>query len=179
MKKVATRYAIALFQLAQEAGEKEQYYKDLTQIKKWMLGSSNFRVLLENPLLPQEMARQSISKICTQGKASQGLSNFLHLIVDKRRLNALPAIIDAFIEIYNADQNILTGGIETAHPLTTDLEDSFKAVLEARFKTKLILNYKVNAALLGGFRAKVGAHQIDSSLMTQLTNLSRTLKGAS
>tara|TARA_R110002111_G_scaffold44834_1_gene81429 strand:- start:537 stop:1076 length:540 start_codon:yes stop_codon:yes gene_type:complete len=179
MRKVATRYATALFQLASTAEEKEQYYKDLGKIKTWMLGSSNFGMLIENPLFPQELAKKIMSKICTQGKASTNLTSFLLHIVDAGRLKALPEIIEAYSDLFHKDNHIEKAHVETAHPLTKELEENFKTVLEARFKTKLIFKFKVNANILGGFCVQVGSHQIDSSLMTQLANLSRTLKGAS
>ncbi len=179
MKKVAERYAKALFQLAKTASEKEQYYKDLGKMKAWMLGSSNFGMLIDNPLLPQSIAKKILSEICTKGKASENLTRFLLLVVDEGRLRALPFIIDAYSDLYHADNNISKADVETAHPLTKDLEETFRTVLEKRFKTTLIFNFKVNKSLLGGFRLQVGSHQIDSSVMTQLANLSRTLKGAS
>lgn len=179
MKKVAGRYAKALFQLAKTATEKEQYYKDLSKIKTWMLGSSNFGALIENPLLPQGLAQKIFSEICIQGKASKGLTNFLLHVIDEGRLKFLPDIIEDYRTLYHRENNIEKAEVETAHALTKDLEKTFKTVLEKRFDTKLIFNFKVNASLLGGFRAQVGSHQIDSSLITQLTNLSRTLKGAS
>ena len=179
MKKVATRYATALFQLATSAEEKEQYYKDLGKMKAWMLGSSNFSMVIKNPLFPQALAKKVMAEICTQGKASVNLTSFLLHIVDEGRLRALPEIIDAYSDLFHQENHIEKASVETAHPLTKELEENFRTVLETRFKTKLIFNFKVNAGLLGGFRVQVGSHQIDSSLMTQLANLSRTLKGAS
>ncbi|NCP61772.1 MAG: ATP synthase F1 subunit delta [Alphaproteobacteria bacterium] len=179
MKKVAARYAAALFQLAETAEEKERYYKDLGKLKSWMLGSSNFSMLITNPLLPQKLVKKIMSEICTQGKASVNLTNFFLHIIDQRRIKILPEIIEAYRDLFHQENHIENASIETAHSLTKELEETFKSVLETRFKTKLIFNFKVNTELLGGFRAQVGSHQIDSSLMTQLANLSRTLKGAS
>lgn len=179
MKKVAIRYATALFQLAVTAEEKDQHYKDLGKIKNWMLGSSNFSMLITNPLLPQDLAKKVMSEICIKGKASVHLTSFLLHIVDEGRLKALPEIIEAYNDLFYKDNQIEKAHVETAYPLTKEIEENFKTVLEARFKTKLIFSFKVNADILGGFRVQVGSHQIDSSLMTQLANLSRTLKGAS
>ncbi len=179
MKQVSERYAKALFQLAKTAVEKEQYYNDLGQFKNWMIGSSNFLMLLENPLIPQEIAYKTIAAICKKGKASEDLTSFLLHIVQEGRLRALPQIIEAYHDLYHVENNISKASIETAHALTKDLQEKFKELLEDRFKTNLILHYKVNESLLGGFRVQVGSHQIDSSLLTQLANLSRILKGAS
>ena len=179
MKKIAERYAKALFHLAKTADEKEQYYKDLSQLKNWMVGSSNFSVLFKNPLIPQEIAHNTLSEICAKAKASKEFTQFLLHVVTEGRLRVLPQIIEAYSDLYHAENNISKAEIETAHTLTKDLQENFRTLLEKRFKKKLILNFKVNESLLGGFRVQVGSHQIDSSLMTQLANLSRTLKGAS
>ncbi len=179
MKKIAERYANALFQLATTAAEKEEYYNDLGQLKNWMIGSSNFLNLLENPLIPRDIAHKTVSEICKKGKASKSLTHFLLHIVNEGRLRALPDIIEAYNDLYHAENNISKAEVETAHALSNDLKENFQSLLEARFKTKLIMNFKVNETLLGGFRAQVASHQIDSSLMTQLENLSRTLKEAS
>ena len=179
MKKIAQRYAKALFQLAKTATEKENFYNDLGQFRNWMIGSSNFSSLFDNPLIPRHVSHKVLTEICDKGKASQSLKNFLLHVVDEGRLRALPDIIDAYKDLYHADNNIAKAEVETAHVLSNTLKEKFQALLEDRFKTKLIMNFKVNETLLGGFRAQVGSHQIDSSLMTQLENLSRTLKEAS
>lgn len=179
MKIIARRYAKALFQLATTAAEKEQYYKDLSKFKGWMLGSSNLTQLLENPMLPKSLAKSTFLEICTRGEASKILTNFFMLIIDEGRLRALPAIIEAYEDLYYADNNIAKASIESAHELPKGLQDAFQKSLETHFKTTLISSFKVNRSLLGGFRVNVGSHQIDASLMTQLSNLSRTLKRAS
>ena len=179
MKKIAERYAKALFQLAETADGKELHYKELEQFKNWMVGSSNFLTLIENPLIPKAILHNTLSEICIKGKASKEITSFLLHIVKAGRLNILPKMIEAYIDLYHAENNISKADIETAHALSKTLRENFKTLLESHFNSKLILNFKTNDSLLGGFRVQVGSHQIDSSLMTQLDNLSRTLKGAS
>lgn len=179
MQKIAARYAKALFRLAKDQKEKDLFFKHLSFFKDWMIGSSNFTDLFTNPLIPHQQASSVLKDICEKSKIDPTVSNFIQYIIDQNRLAAFPSIVDAFITLYQSDNNIKTGDIQTAYPLTKELEASFLKTLEAHFKTNLILKYRVDKDLLGGFRAQVGSYQLDASLQTQLTHLNRTLKGAS
>lgn len=179
MQKIAVRYAKALFRLAKSQAEKELFYKHLTYFKDWMVGSSNFRNLFNNLFIPAEVATIVLTEICDKSKLSPVITSFLHHIIDQKRLSLFPAMIEAYCDLYQGENNIRTGDVETANRLNKELEESFTKHLETHFKTNLILKFRVNKSLLGGFRAQVGSHQMDASLLTQLSYLNRTLKRAS
>ena len=178
MKKVAHRYAVAIFELADDKDEQESLLKDLLRVRSFSYGSTEFAKLLTNPLIPNSVASEIISEICKKANASDLLSNFLLLLARAGRLKYLQTIIDCYEDLYNNSKNITPAQIETSHPVSKKVLGEFKSVLEDRFSTTLKIDHIVNSNLLGGFRVKVGSNLIDFSIKTQINNLSRTLKGA-
>lgn len=177
MQKIAQRYAKALFQLASTPEEKEQFLTNLQSFKDWAVGSTVFSTLMTNRFIPKDVVAETVHLLCDKAKMSVSVSNFVRYVIEQGRWNIFSDIIEAYIALYQDTHNIKRAEVETAHPLTKDLEESFVTHLESLFKTKLVLQYKVDASLMGGFRAQVGSRQLDSSLKTQLLQLNRKLKG--
>ena len=66
----------------------------------------------------------------------------------------------------------------TAEPLTEAQQASLEQELRSALGSKVTLDTRVDASLLGGMIVKVGSRMIDSSLRTKLQRLELSLKGA-
>ena len=61
-----------------------------------------------------------------------------------------------------------TAVIESAIELTPDLRKSVEEKLVAGYGQGLIINYKVNPALIGGLRIQVGSDVYDGTVLARL-----------
>lgn len=177
MKKIADRYARALFQLIQTPPGQEEQFKDFEKLQAYIQGSLEFRKFLINPACSVKMREKIIKELAEQAKFSPLTRNFLILLVHKRRLNILITIIECYKRLYYAAHNIEVAFLETIETLPEGVLKSIQVSLEKHFKKKLILQQKINKKLLGGFRVKIGSHLMDASLQTQLLKIGRLLKG--
>ena len=97
--------------------------------------------------------------------------NLLRIVLDNRRLAALPAIARQFAELVNAQGGVRDAVIESAFPLgLVQLADTL-AVLERRFGRKLNARVEIDANLIGGIRAVVGDEVLDTSVKARLDQM--------
>lgn len=61
--------------------------------------------------------------------------------------------------------------VVTAVPMTPDVENEVKGLIEKISSSKVILTKKVDPKILGGFIAKVGDKQIDESVASKLNKI--------
>lgn len=92
--RVANRYAEALFSLAKDQNKVEEWQQEVSQIKE---------IFKQNPALTEVFAYVKITaseknELITKAFSSfdRQIVNFLHLLVDKGRINYLTEIADVF-----------------------------------------------------------------------------------
>ncbi|MCF8308312.1 MAG: ATP synthase F1 subunit delta [Bacteroidales bacterium] len=173
-KRIAQRYAKALFNLAMEQKVFEQtkedmkYLRDLSQVKEY--GN-----MLKNPIVPVDK-KQSVSKALLENKVGELTIRFVTLIIRKKRSYALPEIADAFVEMYNAYKKILPVDLYTAVPIDNTIRDMVIEKIKAQtFSNEVLLNENVDKEILGGFILQYKDQLYDASVRRQLNEMRKEL----
>lgn len=112
-----------------------------------------FRACLVNGLLDENRVRQTVDEVL------------------KLKPRGYVAILEHLTRMIKLDQARRAAKIESAVPLSPDLENTFKANLERRYGKGLTFTFSQNPALLGGVRVQVGSDVYDGSLAARLTAL--------
>lgn len=172
------RYAVALFDLADEGKALDAVAEDLMALRQALDGSEDMTRLVRSPVLDRDEQWKAMSALLDKMKANDLTKKFLGLVTANRRLFALSGIIRAYLEKLASHRGEITADVVSAHPLTDSqvkaLEDSLKKALGG----KVALAPRVDPSILGGLIVKVGSRMIDSSLRTQLQKLKFAMKGA-
>jgi F-type H+-transporting ATPase subunit delta len=103
---------------------------------------------------------------------------FLLLLAERKRLIILPAIQTIFEDYYAAHQKILKITVTSAMPLTAENVQQYSEQLTQAFQRPVVLETKIETALLGGLRLQVKDHVLDRSLRGRLIYLEKILKKA-
>ncbi|MEO6184228.1 MAG: F0F1 ATP synthase subunit delta [Verrucomicrobiota bacterium] len=105
--------------------------------------------------------------------------NRAHKVVDQV-LEAKPrgyvAILSQFQRLLKLDLDRRRAKIETAAPLTPEIESNLKSTLERRYGKGLSFSFAQNPALLGGMRIQVGSDVYDGSVRARLNELDESFK---
>ena len=80
------RYALALFELANEKSELEVIEKDITFLLEICKNNLDFNSFLKNPTNKLELQIKVFTEISKLMKLNKTFSNFLQLIIYKRRI---------------------------------------------------------------------------------------------
>ncbi|QZP09614.1 F0F1 ATP synthase subunit delta [Caenibius sp. WL] len=174
---LAGRYAVALFDLASEAGNVSSVESDLEKLGSALGESADLAALIKNP----EVSRADLGKAMGALAGLLGLdmltSNFLGVLAQNRRLAELPAMIRAFAAIAAAQRGEVTAEVASAHPLSEDQVASLQEKLKAREGRNVKIRTNVDPDLLGGLVVTIGSKRIDSSIRTRLNSLAHAMKG--
>ena len=88
------------------------------------------------------------------------------------------AILSHFQRLLKLDLDRRMAKIETAAPLTPEIESNLRSTLEKRYGKGLHFSFAQNAALLGGMRIQVGSDVFDGSVRARLSELEDSFKTA-
>ena len=175
---LAKRYAKALFAVGQEEGKNQTYSEALKALGEFLESSPEAMGALTNLISPMELREKVMEQLISAVQADKNLSNFLNLLVEKKRAGILPEIATEFQGLVDADQNVSRGKIVSATEITEELRAKVQATLENITGKKVILTSEVDPSIIGGIVAKVGDLVMDGSIKTQLAGLNESIKGS-
>ncbi len=174
---IATRYATALFELADSSSALDQVAGDLKALKAMILASEDLRRLIDSPVLSRSEQGGAIAVLATKAGFTELTVKFLGLAAQNRRLFTLPGVIDAYLGRLAARRGEMSASVASAVALTPAQQDALVSTLMTAFGGKVAVEIKVDPSLLGGLVVQVGSRMVDSSLKTKLQHLKLAMKG--
>ena len=175
---LAGRYASALFELARDRDALEAVATDLANFRSLLHESSDLGRLIRSPVLSREDQGKALSAIGQRVGFHQLTGQFLGLLAEKRRLFAMPAIIEAYEAMLAEHKGEVGAELLSAVPLTEGQIDAMREQLKTAVGKDVTLVSKVDPNLLGGLVVRVGSRMIDASLRTKLHQLELAMRGA-
>lgn len=171
-----SRYAKSLLQLAQEQNKLDVVYRDFLSIKNTLADSSEFRAFLKSPIIDADKKLAVIERVFFSS-IDELTAAFLKLVVKKGRENRLGDIVNSFIEQYNQLLQITKIKIVSATEMSNEQETALINKIKAAEKfTNIIVEKKVDPALIGGYIVSYNGKQIDASVSKSLSNLATLIE---
>ena len=170
-RKVATRYARALFTALPTEKSSEEADQFLSALARAMDESSEFRTLLFDPAVPRDARTGVLVALAKQHAMPEHVVNFLRTVVANNRTGSLKSIAEVFREVREAAAGIVPAEITTAIPLSVEMFQRARTALERGTGKRVRLTAITDPALLGGAVTRVGSTLYDGSLRTQLERL--------
>jgi F-type H+-transporting ATPase subunit delta len=131
---------------------------------------------LDNPRLTAADKEALLRSICGDRPDPLG-RNFVHVLVDAKRVAVLPQIVELFEALRNDAEGVAKAEIASAFPLTDTELAGLKASLEKHFGRKIDATVAVDPSLIGGARIRVGDTVIDGSVQAKLAAMATKLHG--
>jgi len=135
----------------------------------------DLRTVWESPSVDARQKRAVLDRIIAHIGGSRMLRNFMAVLIDHRRVAALPEIARQFELELNERLGLADAEVTSAR----ELNDPEKRALEARVGQvtgkKVRARYKTDAKVLGGAVVKVGSTIYDGSIRGQLETLKEAL----
>jgi F-type H+-transporting ATPase subunit delta len=175
---VAQPYAQALMSIAQSKNQTEQFGEDARVLVNLLKDSAPLQNLIDNPFIQPDRKKAVISQILGDG-VNPYLRNFLLLLVDKRRIFFLEAILEQYLALLRQLNQTVLAEVTSAVPLTEAQQQAvIDKVLTITNARQVELATKIDRELIGGLIIKVGSQVIDASLRGQLRRLSLRLSSS-
>jgi F-type H+-transporting ATPase subunit delta len=162
--------------LGVEDGQFEQYADELGRVLQAFNGSPELRDLWLNPANSRDRRMSAIATLTGPLSLSPLIVNTLRLLVDRNRLSEIPDIARVYREMVDERVGRVQATLTSAVPAGAELTASIAGALAAMTNKQIVLETRVDPALLGGLVAQVGGTILDGSLKTQLEQIRQTLR---
>ncbi len=174
---MAGRYALALFDLASDAGAIDQVSADLKGFADLIDESPDLQRLVRSPVFSVDDQSRALDALLTRAGIGGLASNFLKLVASKRRLFAVRRMIADYNKLNDAHRKVVRAQVTVAEPLSDEHLAALKSALnEATGGQSVALDVKVDPAIIGGLVVKLGSRMVDGSLRTKLNTLRTRMK---
>lgn len=172
---IARPYAEALFALADKGGSLAQWSDTLGSLAA-VAQAPEMGELFGNPKVTSAQFVDLFSGVA--GTMPAEAKALLQMLVENKRLEALPAVRDQFEALKAEREGAVDAVIESAFPLEGAELSALVADLEKRFKRKIRPQVSVVKALIGGARVSVGDQVIDGTVRGKLEAMNAGLTGS-
>jgi F-type H+-transporting ATPase subunit delta len=175
---LAQRYAVALFEIADERRALDEVASDLRQLRAMLVNSADLTRLIRSPILSRDAQAKAMAALAEVARLSLLIRNFLMVVARNRRLFAVPAMIEAYLARLAARRGEVAAEVMTARPLDQAQLGQLNEQLRRTVGRRVSIEARVDPTLIGGMIVKVGSRMVDSSIRSQLHRLQLAMKAA-
>lgn len=169
LSSIARPYALAAFEYARDA-------KQLAEWKAFLMTAAmvtrhpSVQRLLANPEVTSDKLYSLYEHALTKMLTQEG-KNFLRLLAQKRRLNALPEIVEAYGRHIAALEQVSTARVITAVESNEIFQHALAKALSKKTQREVQLLCEVDPDIIGGAIIHIGDNVIDGSVRGKLNRL--------
>lgn len=175
---VGARYAQALFGLAKDNDQIALVEADLKALKAMLAESADLRGVLRSPVFDADAKARVLAALAERAGFQATSRKFLGFLAAQRRAGALAAVITSFEALSAAYRGVVSAQVTTAVALTPAQSTGLQAALRQALGKDPEIETRVDPAILGGLKVRVGSRLFDASLKSKLDSLKFALKRA-
>jgi F-type H+-transporting ATPase subunit delta len=164
----ANRYALALFELANENSELEVVEKNIQDLLQIYNSSRDLKNFIKNPTQSQLNQLKVIQELSSKMNLSKVVNNFLSILVTKRRIFFLNNIFQNFLILVSKKRGELKASLVLSKNLSDDELQNLNKELSQTIGTSIKFDYKVDESLIGGLQMQIGSLMVDTSIKNKL-----------
>lgn len=173
---IAGRYAAAIFELAEESDALDAVNGHLAALKAAISESDDLAALIRSPITSREEQGAAMEAVCKAMEIGAPVSSLIGVMAAKRRLFALPQVIDAYNAMLAEKRGIVSAEVTSAFKLSADQRKELEGVIKKFAGADIALDVTVDESLIGGLVVKVGSKMIDTSIRSKLASLETAMK---
>lgn len=172
---IARRYAGAMFELALKQNSLERTLDDVQGLAQ-VFARRTLAYLLREPKVPARR-KEDVLREMLSSKVLPTSLNLALLVVQRGLVDLMPNIAAELQQMVLDYRNQATAEVTTAVQMDAQQEALIRQALEKRTGKAILLQTRVDPAILGGVVARVGDQVIDGSVQQRLLVLRRQLLG--
>jgi F-type H+-transporting ATPase subunit delta len=174
---LAERYAAALFELADERRILDETAANLRELSAMLRASAELSRLVRSPILSREEQGKAIAALAERAGFAPVVRDFLAVVARNRRLFAVPAMIQSYLEKLAERRGEISAEVDAAQPLSTAQLDLLREHLRRKVGRQVAINVRIDPGLIGGMIVKLGSRMVDASVRSKLQRLQMAMKG--
>lgn len=170
---ISSRYARSLFDLALEMNLLENVNNNMSLVQKVCKENVLLNAIMSNPNI-NIGSKKGIIKDIFGSKIEKLSTDFIILLVEKRRIIFLKEIAEEFHNIYNVHNGIKVATLIAAQNIELEMKNKIISIFEKKFDCKIELIEKIDSSIIGGFKIIIEDKIYDASISNQLSLLKKS-----
>ena len=171
--RAAIRYAKAILDIAHSKGVATEVSNDMATIASTINGNTELSTFISNPTTKVEAKNSALSEIFSDvNGTTKGLFQLLH---ENKRFEILSSIATEYNKLFEEMNGMEKAIVTTAIPMDKDLEAKVLTKILTFSNKKVIIENRVDPAIIGGFILRIGDQQYNASVANRLQVLKREL----
>lgn len=176
-RKVARRYAEALFGVAAARNEVDAVEAELRAVVDALWGDTGFMTLLSHPRIRTARKVEQVRRLL-ESRVGETTLHYLILLVERRRVAVLADSLDEFIRLADDARGQINAEVTLVVAATREQEQALRAALERVSGKKVRLQLHADPALVAGLVVRIGDQVIDASARSRLQAARNLMKEA-
>lgn len=168
----AQSYAQAAFQALLE-----QWHNALNEVVTALQNDQKTFSLVMDSTKDFAQREKALMSVVPKGTPKE-LQNMLKLMLQEGDLELVSEVSQALVRLGTGQQTPTRADVVSATELSDDEQQSLRDMLTKQYGSDLIFSFRVDPALLGGLRVRVGDRLIDTSVASRLASLRESLASA-
>ena len=162
------RYALALYELAEESSKLSVIEKDINDILTIYNTNEDLKSFITNPTQTQSNQLLVLEKLADAMNLSNIVKSFLSILVTKRRVFFLNTILKNFLSLTSKKRGELKATLISSKNLTNEELKNLNIEISKVIGASVALEYKVDENLIGGLKMQIGSLMVDTSIKNKL-----------
>jgi F-type H+-transporting ATPase subunit delta len=164
------RYALALYNVAEEKGKVEEYLRDLREITHLIKSNEELQQVIKHPQITTSIRKRTFIKLF-KGRIDEELLSFLLLLIEKDRISYLEEKLMEMEKIHLEKNNTLIANVKTVIKLQDKEKYDLVKRLENKYNKKIILMEELDKEIIGGVYVRVGNDVIDGTVRSKIDEM--------
>ena len=175
---VAKRYAKALVELSEEKNTVDKTKADLAAFVGAVDSQPALQRLFSSPVFTPENKKAVIKELSGKLDLQAATQRFVEHLAETGRIRFVKDVHEAFLALLSERQNRATVQLTTAASINAGELADIKKKLEALTGKQVDIDSKVDAAMIGGAKARIGSVIYDGTIKNQLAKMRDKLAGS-
>ena len=169
MEEIATVYARALFEAAQEQGRLDVVREQLGEVADALDSNRDLQVFFFSPYFSTKEKRDGLARMLTD--ADPLLTNFLELLIEKHRMPVIFRMRRRLDSLWEQENRLLPVHVTSAIALEDEAVAQIGERVGAQTGRRVELTATVDEDILGGIVLRGGNAILDASIRNRLEQL--------
>ena len=171
---VSRRYAEGLYSAAKDRGILDVVGRELHEILELLNSEEDLKKVLYHQQIAEE-EKKKIVDLVFRKRVSFITVNLLNLLIEKKRIEILPMLVEDFDELVREERNETIARVQTARPLSVEYQKRLGDELSKVTGKRVLLDIEINPELIGGLMVEMEGQVIDGSISGYLKRLKENI----
>ncbi len=172
---ISQRYALALFELSNEANKTDIYVSKLSLFMNFYNSDDNLKNYIKNPTNTYTNQKKVFENILNAMNMDRIIKNFFFILIMKKRIFFVGEIIEEFLRLVSSKKGEISANLISSKKVDDKTISEIEKEISESVKGTIKLNSKVDESLIGGIVLQIGSLMIDTSIKNKLLNYKKVL----